>query len=117
MKCLKRNKRPFYFASYLRKEKYGHTYRPIYGDAVKLMGNISASKGTAETEQFGINLDYDKVIVLDDPECPIEETSILFIDIEPTRNDEGDYIYDYVVKKVALSLNSVSIAIKRVDVS
>lgn len=117
MRCLKRNKRPFYFAPYLRKEKYGHTYRLIYGDAVRLMGNISASKGTAETEQFGINLDYDKVIVLDDPECPIKENSILFINIEPNRNGEGDYIYDYIVKKVAPSLNSVSIAIKRVDVS
>lgn len=117
MRCLKRNKRPFYFAPYLRKKKYGHTYRPIYGDAVSLMGNISASKGTAETEQFGINLDYDKVIVLDDPECPIKENSILFINIEPNRNGEGDYIYDYIVKKVAPSLNSVSIAIKRVDVS
>lgn len=117
MRCLKRNKRPFYFAPYLRKVKDGHTYRPIYGDAVRLMGNISPANGVTSVEQFGNNVDYDKVIVLSDPNCPITENAILFIDIEPERNDDGDYIYDYVVRKIARSLNSVSIAISKVKVS
>lgn len=57
------------------------------------------------------------MIVLDDIACPIDETSILFVDVTPTKNANNDYVYDYIVKKVARSLNSVSIAISKVKVS
>ena len=119
MKCLKRNQRTFYFAPFLRKEKLdkGYGYKPIYGDLVMLRGNISAGTGETSAEQFGNNIEYDKVIVLDDPHVAINESSILFIDVMPDKNDKGDYIYDYIVKKIAPSLNSVSIAISRVTVS
>ena len=82
-----------------------------------MYGNISPAAGSTNAEQFGSNLDYDKVIVIDDPHCPIDENAILFIDVEPEKNNDGDYIYDYIVKKVARSINSVSIAISRVVVS
>ena len=119
MKCLKRNQRVFYYAPFLRKEKLekGYGYKPVYGDPVEMRGNISAGTGETSAEQFGNNIEYDKVIVLDDPHVPISESSILFIDLIPDKNDKGDYIYDYIVKKVAPSLNSVSIAISRVEVS
>ena len=117
MKCLKRNKRSFYYALYTGKERFNHTYRPLYGDAIRLTGNISPANGVTSVEQFGNNVDYDKVIVLDDPHCPITENSVLFIDVDPERNSDGDYLYDYIVRKVARSLNSVSIAISKVVVS
>ena len=57
---------------------------------------------------------------------PIDEYSILWIDRVPqldengalALNDEGEVItpHDYIVKKVARSLNSVSIAISKVNV-
>lgn len=117
MRCLRRNKTPFWYALFREKERVKGGHRPIYEDAVRMTGNISPAKGAAYAEPFGSDLQYDRVIVLDDPKCPIDENTILFIDVEPSRNTDGDYIYDYVVKKVARSLNSVSIAVSRVSVS
>ncbi|MBR1533694.1 MAG: hypothetical protein IJ639_04975 [Ruminococcus sp.] len=117
MKCLKRNQKPFCYALYLRRERLGNGYRPVYGEAVAARGNISPATGSTSVEQFGNNLEYDKVIVLDDVNCPIDENTVLFVDTEPRRNADGDYLYDYKVKKVARSLNSVSIAISKVTVS
>lgn len=119
MKCLKRNERTFYYAPFVRmgNSERGFGQRPIYGDAVALKANISPATGTTSAEQFGNNVEYDKVIVLDNPNCPVDENSLLFVDVEPTKNHNGDYVNDYIVKKVARSLNSVSIAISKVKVS
>ena len=119
MRALKRNKVKFYYAPFVKRQRSekGYGYRAIYGDAVAEAGNISPANGTTSVEQFGNNIDYDKVIVLDNPDTPIDESSILFLEIEPEKNTDGDYIYDYIVKKVARSLNSVSIAVSKVNVS
>lgn len=116
MRCLSRNKRAFWYALYEGLEPIldangNETGRsiPKYSEPVKASGNISSAKGSAETEQFGITLQYDKVIIVDN--TPIDENSVLYIDKEP------DGAYDYIVKKVARSLNSVSIAVRKVDVS
>ena len=103
----------------------------IYASAVMMNANISPATGQSQTEMFG-NLDsYDKVIVTDDLGCPIDEQTVLFVDKEPeypviqpsastsASEPEYDYAhpkYDYIVKRVARSLNSVSIAIRKVDV-
>ena len=59
------------------------------------------------------------MIVLDDPQSPIASTSILWIDTLPEIADDGstDTPHDYIVKQVARSLNSVSIAVSKVKVS
>lgn len=103
----------------------------IYANAVMMNANISAATGQAQTEMFG-NLDsYDKVIVTDDLNCQIDEHTVLFVDKEPeypvitpsasastseVQYDTAHPKYDYIVKRVAKSLNSVSIAIRKVDV-
>lgn len=119
MRALKRNKVKFYYAPFVERQRSekGYGFRVIYGEAVAEMGNISPATGTTSVEQFGNNIDYDKVIVLDNPDTPIDESSILFLEIAPEKNTDGDYIYDYIVKKVARSLNSASIAISKVNVS
>jgi hypothetical protein len=82
-----------------------------------MKANISTAIGVSEVEQFGKDLKYDKVIVLDDIDCPIDENSVLFVDKLPESDDEGNLLFDYIVKRVAKSLNSVSIAISKVAVS
>ena len=67
-------------------------------------------------EQFGQFVSYDKVIVTDDMDCPIAEDTVLFVDKNPEYKDEKP-LYDYIVKRVAKSLNSISIAISKVNVS
>ena len=124
MKALVRNKQKFYYALYVGSEpitdEYGNeTGEPIveYSEPVEMWANISPATGISQTEQFG-NLDsYDKVIVTDDLNCPIDEHSVLFVEKEPEHNLEDGLMYDYIVQRVAKSLNSISIAIRKVDVS
>lgn len=121
---MKRNRQRFYYRLYLGKGNVVNSdgnrtgeKRAVYGDAVQYFANISPATGYALTEQFG-NLDnYDKVIVTADMNCPIDEQSILYVDKEPETNLSGDPMPDYIVRRVSKSLNSISIAIRKVSVS
>ena len=138
MRCLERNRRPFWYCLYESstelEDEYGNKTGELqanYADSVQMYANISQATGQSNIEMFG-NLDsYDKVIVTDDMNCPIDEHTVLFVDKEPeypvitpsvsTSTSEVQYDtehpkYDYIVKRVAKSLNSVSIAIRKVDV-
>lgn len=125
MRCMKRNQTGFYYALYLGKteltDDYGNPsgeYEITRGNPVPVQGNISAARGEITTRQFGEDATYDKVIVLDNPDTPIDEYTVLWIDTLPVIvNGATTTPYDYVVKKVARSINSVSIAVSRVSVS
>lgn len=124
MKVMERNKRTFWYCLYDRKEpiidedgnETGEE-QIVYKPAKSLRANISAASGSSQVEQFGNLVGYDKVIVLDDTSCPIDENTVLFIDKEPEYGEDGNPLYDYRVKRVAKSLNSVSIAATKVSVS
>lgn len=124
MKVIERNKRTFWYCLYDRKEpiidedgnETGEE-QIVYKPVQSLRANISAASGSSQVEQFGNLAGYDKVIVLDDTSCPIDENTVLFIDKEPEYDGDGKPLYDYMVKRVAKSLNSVSIAATKVSVS
>lgn len=126
MKTLNRNKTVFYYALYEGKESmvddYGNDtgeYEVKYSKPRKFFANISAANGKADVEQFGANVDYDKIIVGDNIFPQIDEYSILWIDTVPVIDIEGktETPHDYVVKKIAKSLNSISVAVSKVEVS
>ena len=133
MRTMLRNKSRFAYALYESKrqktDEYGNItgeYEIIYSNPVSFSGNISAAKGETSTRQFGENESYDKVIVLDNDAPPIDEYTVLWVDTAPQvdetgallKNDSGEVVtpHDYIVKKVARSLNGVSIAISKVHV-
>lgn len=125
MRSLVRNKTKFYYASYIGeteiKDEYGnHTgeYAISYSNPIECNGNVSAAQGEMQNRQFGESESYDKVIVLDDRNAPIDEYSILWVDTLPHLNEDGstDTPHDYVVRRVAKSLNGFAIAIGKVDV-
>lgn len=124
MRCAVRNKTAFYYALYTGQteiiDEYGNVtgqYLVTYSNPIKMSGNVSAAKGEIQARQFGESEAYDKVLVLDDPKCPIDEYSILWVDTLPELTDGVTTTpHDYIVKKVARSLNSVSIAISKVAV-
>lgn len=133
MRCLNRNKRSFYYALFIEKrpimDEYGNETSEneiVYGKPVSCKGNISAARGETATRQFGEDEGYDRVIVLDKPDTPIDEYAVLWVDSTPSLTEEGELTtdengevvtpWDYIVKKVARSLNSVSIAISKVNV-
>ena len=134
MKCLERNKVRFFYSLYQGKEAitddYGNItgeYELKYGNPIEYYANISAAKGETQTQQFGENEAYDKVIVMDKEAPPIDEYSVLWIDSAPQLDEDGSLVtnvqgeivtpHDYIVKKVAKSLNVVSLAICKVTVS
>lgn len=125
MRCMTRNKRTFYYASYIGEteitDEYGNStgeYNLAYSKPIKVSGNISAAQGEMLNRQFGESERYDKVIVLDDINTPIDEYAILWVDTLPQLTEDGstDTPHDYIIKKVAYSSNSVSIIIGKVDV-
>lgn len=122
MKSLKRNQQTFYYYMYKDKipklDDYGNKtgeYTLIYHIAKECKGNISAGNGNSQVELFGNDINYNKVIVIDNPNCEINEFSLLCIDINPQYYDVNSTpAHDYIVKGIARSLNSVSIAIGKV---
>jgi hypothetical protein len=120
MKLLKRNLSPFHYSLYTGKtpvtDSAGYETGEseiTYAEPVAMRGNISPASGQSQIEQFGNLEQYDKVIVIDDMNCPIDENTVLYVDVSP---GEG-VTYDYTVKKVAKSLNHIAYAISKVKVS
>ena len=131
MKCMSRNKIKFFYALYESKtpitDEYGNVtgeYEVQHGNPTEFHANISAAKGETQTRQFGENETYDKV---DGDAPPIDEYTVLWVDSTPRLDEDGSLAvnekgeittpHDYIVKKVAKSLNVVSLAISKVSVS
>jgi len=121
MKALARNKQAFWYALYEGKtpivDDNGYDtgdFDVQYSAPVKFLANISPARGTADAEQFGITTNYTHTIVTDDLSLPIDTNSILWIGIAPT---DGDNSHNFVVVQVARSLNSLTIAVREVEVS
>lgn len=126
MRTLTRNKIRIYYATFisktLLKDEYGNLtgeYDIVYANPVEIKANVSAARGESTTRQFGEDEGYDRVIVMDDPKIPIDVSTVLWIETLPEIKADGstDTPYDYIVKQVAKSLNSVSIAVSKVSVT
>lgn len=89
-----------------------------YGDPVEMKANVSPATGTAQQEIFGTLDSYDKIVMTDDMSCPIDENTVMFIDRQP-EYEEGELIntHDYIVKRVAKSLNHISYGVSKVNVN
>ena len=103
MRLMKRNQTVIYYCLYKGKEPLldedrneTSEYRVLYERPVKLS--------------------YDKVMITDDMNCPIDENTVLFIDSKPGYR-QGKPAYDYTVKRVAKSLNTIAYAVSKVKVS
>ena len=119
MRELDRNKQDIFYALYEGKSDIkdengydtGET-EAIYGDPIALSINVSGASGENAIQQFGSTVEYDRILVICDTTLPINEQTILWIDDADTTKP-----YDYTVKKIAKSLNSLLIAVKKVEVS
>lgn len=148
MRALNRNKQKFYYCLYKGQmslsDNIGYQTgeeRITYEEPVEMWGNVGPATGYAQLQSFGNLEDYDKVIVLANPNVAIDESTVLFIDKKPEfktekvtvwEDGEDEYgnpskvpmevevqepLYDYTVRRVARSLNAVSIAVSKVKVS
>ena len=126
MRCLARNKRLFYYATLdsetPHEDEWGNVtseYDPHYGKPVESYGNISPAHNVDTVNMFGVELKYDKSLVMCPADVPIDEYCVLWVDTMPTLKQDGstDTPHDYVVRRIARSINSVTIALAKVDVS
>lgn len=125
MRTAQRNMTAFWYRLYFDKEEltdeYGNAtgeYAVCYTAPVKAFANISPATGASSIEQFGTLENYDKVLVTTDMTLPIDEDSVLYIDTLPVQ-DETTHEWsphDYLVKRVAKSINGISVAVSKVKV-
>lgn len=119
MRELERNKRTVYYALFDKNEPIldddGNDTgeeTPVYLAPVELRINVSPAAGESATRQFGDVVDYDRTLVTCDITLPIDEHTVFWVDEADTAKP-----FDYTVKQVAKSLNSLLIAVKKVEVS
>lgn len=103
MRVLGRNKQTFYYSLYEGKEPIldhnGYEtgeYKIRYSPPIKTSGVISPSKGKSQVDLFGRDVEYDRVIMLDDITCLIDESSIIFINYELSKSVDELFISEYV---------------------
>lgn len=118
MRSLLRNQQPVFFRLYEGEEEivdqYGNStgsHVPVYGELMSAMMCVSPNKGTAESEQFGTLLEYDRTMTTSDINVKIDENAVLWVDNADTNGP-----WNYVVKKRAPWKNSVQFAISQVTV-
>lgn len=123
MKLMKRNLSSIHYCLYIERTSLTDAdgnetgeYKVGYSEPVELKCNVSPATGYAQVNMFGNLESYDKVIITDDMDCPIDENTVLFIDKDPEFKD-GKPTFDYTVRRVAKSLNTISYAVSKVKVS
>lgn len=129
MRLQHRNKRTIYYANYLgnrektRVDQNGVTVRtgeivPYYSEPMRLRLNKSPARGETSDRNFGESEPYDKVIVMAG-RPPFEETAVLWLDNlkdDKVPLNNGEVIpHDYMITKIAESLNSTAIAVTKVN--
>ena len=125
MRTLERNKQKFYYAVYSAQTEIMdgqlHTfdYTPSYGAWTEFRANISPARGESSADVFGADVAYDRVIITEDLNCPIDEHTVLAIDISPNERESTSVlpVYDYIVTKKAKSLNFIQYAVRKVEVN
>lgn len=130
MQALYQNKQTVYFAQYSSATKAYDSdgnytgEKPVnYGSINSVEMNVSyvkgavdVSRGQAHLEEYGIDTNYVATLVTDDKACPINETSVLWIGVEPTDEQGNPVPYNYSVLRRLPSLNSITYVCREVDV-
>ena len=125
MRTIIRNRQDFYYSSLTSSEmgydtdgNYTET-EYTYSNPVKSSGVITVANGEAETQLFGANERYDKVITLNAGENYLAVGSVLWVDTTPVIEQDGSTKtpFDYTVRKVSKSLSGfIVVAIQKVNV-
>lgn len=88
----------------------------VYNDPVEIDANISLSRGEVQTAEFGIDVSgYDATVIFDVGKYPIDETTLIWHESEPTyKNGYVDPTSaDYKVLMVKPSLNYTKLLLGR----
>ena len=119
MRSLNRNKRTIYYALFTgevdeSRDEYGNETGepvPVYGDAVELRCNVSAATGVDTAQAFGNFTNYSRAMCVADPNCPIDEKTIIWFGVAPSEP------HNYIVTRKADSKNGILYALREVTVT
>jgi hypothetical protein len=117
MRCLERNKTKVYYANVIGRvpimEDGYNTgqYELAYSEPEEIKAYVTSGTGNTNTELFGLNITYDKVMITENINLDIKESSIFWID-----NTDVTESHDYIVSSIRKSLNSMSVALRKVKV-
>lgn len=118
MRNLNRNKRLIHYAIRTGEtvgiDEYGNETgesTPTYAEPVALMCNISAAQGEDAVQAFGNFTGYNRTMCVSDPDCPIDEDSIVWFGVPVTEP------YNYIVVLKADSKNGILYALQEVTVT
>ena len=122
MRELEINKQTIYYAAYLSNvnavngsgQKTGEKQK-TYSTPVAFRINVSSARGNADRDIFGINCNYTHTMSTADLDCPITETSVLWVGITPGENNTTPP--NFVVVRKAKSLHDIVYAIREVTLS
>lgn len=124
MRSLIKNKQQIHYALYLSKTPKRDSnnlltgeYKINYGNVKALDINISPGKGESDLELFGTNVSYDHILTTNDMNCEINENTIVWYDTPVYDNQSNLLPHNYIVVKRAKGLNSITYALKGVDVN
>lgn len=124
MRDLVKNKQTIYYALYSGKTDIRDGNGFItgeftlgYGTPTSMEINISPGRGGSDYELFGANTSYDHTMTTTDIDCPITENTIVWYDKSPYDSNNNLTPHNYIVVKKAKSLNSITYALRGVDVS
>lgn len=115
MRGLARNTRPIWYATYqgkteivdLNGNRTGE-YTDSYSDPVRKRMNLAPPQDAADWNPFGIDTPY-SIAAMTFEKLPISETSIIWVNREPPEP------HDYIVVRVAKSLNNTVYALSEVQ--
>lgn len=138
MRCLERDKQLVLISFFIEKKacedeqgRLTGKHEVVRTEPIPHYLSVSASKGNAENSPFGIDLDYDKTVIIEDTSCPVDESSVFWVDNVPSLDElsyneidgafnadrTGGKPFDYTVKRVAKSPNCIAVAVKHVEVA
>lgn len=99
---------------------YGNPVKARMSMALSSGANNLGSQGMAELQRYGITTGYTHRAVTDDMDCPMNEESLVWYNISPTKivdNKEVAVPHNFKVVRKAISLNHVIYYLKEVDVA
>lgn len=91
--------------------------RVMYSEEIAFTAHVSGARGNAVIETLGVDLDYDKTVVISKKlfdELCFDENTVFFLDKAPEYDGNGTPLYDYKIKRICDTINEVVIAVKKV---
>lgn len=132
MRQLERESRGFWWAKYLGKvqetDDQGRLtgeWAIAYSDPQRVVGTVSPRSGNTWGDGFGIGVDCDRTLVIDEVGLGIDESCILWVESEPELSDDGSLKVDgdglmtvpndYTIVMAGESYNFTALAIKKAE--